>query len=80
MVVNVMNRASQENVDPALQAEADDKGAEQQMQRRDLTVDDEQEIWRDVTLTQYKHTQTHSFTPYSLSDCRMCLNVTRFVS
>lgn len=45
----------QENVDPALQAENQPIG-EQQVQRRELTVEDEQEIWRDITLTQYKHT------------------------
>ncbi|XP_042340115.1 DEP domain-containing protein 1A isoform X2 [Plectropomus leopardus] len=41
---------TQENVDPALQAENQPIG-EQQVQRRELTVEDEQEIWKDITLT-----------------------------
>ncbi|XP_033476707.1 DEP domain-containing protein 1A isoform X1 [Epinephelus lanceolatus] len=42
----------QENVDPALQAGGENQPTgEQQVQRRELTVEDEQEIWRDITLT-----------------------------
>lgn len=49
--------AFQENVDPAFQPAGDNKPTgEQQVQRRELTVEDEQEIWRDITLTQYEHT------------------------
>lgn len=41
----------QENVDPALEAGEDNQPvAEQQVQRRQLTVEDEQEIWRDITM------------------------------
>ncbi|XP_074491197.1 DEP domain-containing protein 1A [Sebastes fasciatus] len=41
-----------ENVDPALQAGAENQPTgEQQVPRRELTVEDEQEIWRDITLT-----------------------------
>ncbi|XP_024909952.1 DEP domain-containing protein 1A isoform X2 [Cynoglossus semilaevis] len=40
-----------ENVDPALQAGAENGLLEeQQMPRRELTLDDEQEIWKDITL------------------------------
>lgn len=48
----------QENADPALQTpgEGESQCGEEQMQRRDLTVEDEHDIWRDITLTQYKHT------------------------
>ncbi|XP_027883748.1 DEP domain-containing protein 1A isoform X3 [Xiphophorus couchianus] len=45
---------SMENVDPALQTLQDESNPpteEQQHQRRELTLEDEQEIWRDVTLT-----------------------------
>ncbi|XP_054907884.1 DEP domain-containing protein 1A [Poeciliopsis prolifica] len=45
---------SMENVDPALQTPQDESNPpaeEQQHQRRELTLQDEQEIWRDVTLT-----------------------------
>ncbi|XP_049911684.1 DEP domain-containing protein 1A isoform X2 [Epinephelus moara] len=43
---------TQENVDPALQAGGENQPAgEQQVQRRELTVEDEREIWRDITLT-----------------------------
>lgn len=49
--------AFQENVDPALQSEGENQPVgEEPVQRRELTVEDEQEIWRDITLTQYKHT------------------------
>ncbi|XP_014867196.1 PREDICTED: DEP domain-containing protein 1A isoform X2 [Poecilia mexicana] len=44
---------SMENVDPALQTPQDESNPsaeEQQHQRRKLTLEDEQEIWRDVTL------------------------------
>lgn len=47
-------KETQENVDPALriQREGDNQPEEeQQKQRRELTVEDEQEIWRDITLT-----------------------------
>lgn len=48
--------AFQENVDPALQeGGVNQPVGEQQVQRRELTVEDEQEIWRDITMTQYKH-------------------------
>ncbi|KAM6921329.1 DEP domain-containing protein 1A isoform 1-T1 [Xenentodon cancila] len=43
-----------ENVDPALQVQKKEMNQpmeEQQLQRRELTVEDEQEIWRDITLT-----------------------------
>ena len=47
--------ALQENIDPALQAGGENQPiGEQQVPRRELTVEDEQEIWRDTTLTQYK--------------------------
>ena len=47
----------QENEDPALQAEGENQPiGEQQGQRRVMTVEDEQEIWKDITLTQYEHT------------------------
>lgn len=45
----------QENVDPELQAQSKAPG-EQQTQRRALTVEDEHDIWRDITLTQYANT------------------------
>ncbi|XP_074525328.1 DEP domain-containing protein 1A isoform X2 [Halichoeres trimaculatus] len=46
------DRETQENVDPALQAEGDDQSAgEKQTQRRELTMQDEREIWKDITLT-----------------------------
>ncbi|XP_032429199.1 DEP domain-containing protein 1A-like [Xiphophorus hellerii] len=47
-------KESMENVDPALQTLQDESNPpteEQQHQRRELTLEDEQEIWRDVTLT-----------------------------
>ncbi|XP_051231672.1 DEP domain-containing protein 1A isoform X2 [Dicentrarchus labrax] len=46
-------KESQENVDPALQAGASGNQpvGEPQVQRRELTVEDEREIWRDITLT-----------------------------
>lgn len=47
----------QENEDPALHAEGENQPiGEQQGQRRVMTVEDEQEIWRDITLTQYERT------------------------
>lgn len=49
--------AFQENVDPALTAgDENQPTGEQQVQRRELTVEDEHEIWRDITVTQYEHT------------------------
>lgn len=59
----------QENEDPSLQAEGEKQPVEEpEVQRRELTVGDEQEIWRDITLTQYKPKHKHSteiraFTP-----------------
>ncbi|XP_039985699.1 DEP domain-containing protein 1A [Xiphias gladius] len=45
-------KETQENIDPALQAgEENQPTGEQQVQRRELTVEDEQDIWRDITLT-----------------------------
>nr|XP_046248405.1 DEP domain-containing protein 1A isoform X2 [Scatophagus argus] len=44
-------KETQENVDPALQSGGNQPVGEQQVQRRELTVEDEQEIWRDITLT-----------------------------
>ncbi|XP_035032595.2 DEP domain-containing protein 1A isoform X1 [Hippoglossus stenolepis] len=47
-----LEKETQENVDPALQTgEENHPAGEQQMQRRELTVEDEQDIWRDITLT-----------------------------
>ncbi|XP_026202140.1 DEP domain-containing protein 1A isoform X2 [Anabas testudineus] len=43
-----------ENVDPALQTQGEGENqpaGEQQVQRRELTVEDEHDIWRDITLT-----------------------------
>jgi len=46
-------RAFQENVDPTLQAGGENRPiGEQQVPRRELTVEDEKEIWKDITLTQ----------------------------
>ncbi|XP_028259024.1 DEP domain-containing protein 1A isoform X1 [Parambassis ranga] len=47
-------KETQENVDPALHSQqegANQLTEEQQMQRRELTAEDEQDIWRDITLT-----------------------------
>ncbi|KAM8745292.1 DEP domain-containing protein 1A isoform 2-T2 [Acanthopagrus schlegelii] len=45
-------KETQENEDPALQAEGEYQPiGEQQGQRRVMTVEDEQEIWKDITLT-----------------------------
>ncbi|XP_029284666.1 DEP domain-containing protein 1A isoform X2 [Cottoperca gobio] len=45
-------KETQENVDPALQSGGENRSiGEQQVPRRELTVEDEQEIWRDITLT-----------------------------
>ncbi|XP_018526370.1 DEP domain-containing protein 1A isoform X3 [Lates calcarifer] len=44
-------KETQENVDHALQAGDENQSAgEQQVQRRELTVEDERDIWRDITL------------------------------
>lgn len=43
-------------MDPARQAEEENQPVEQQVLRRELTVEDERDIWRDITLTQYEHT------------------------
>ena len=40
----------QDDVDPALETEKD--GTENMLPRRELTVEDEHEIWKDITLTQ----------------------------
>ncbi|XP_011472514.1 DEP domain-containing protein 1A isoform X1 [Oryzias latipes] len=48
------DKESLENVDPALQAchgGQSHLADEQKLQRRELTAEDEQEIWRDITLT-----------------------------
>ncbi|XP_034564018.1 DEP domain-containing protein 1A isoform X1 [Notolabrus celidotus] len=46
------DKETQENVDPALQTEGENQPmGEKQTQRRELTVEDEQEIWRDTTIT-----------------------------
>ncbi|XP_056233710.1 DEP domain-containing protein 1A isoform X1 [Seriola aureovittata] len=45
-------KETQENVDPSLPAEEENQPTgEQQLLRRELTVEDEQDIWRDITLT-----------------------------
>ncbi|XP_067452263.1 DEP domain-containing protein 1A isoform X1 [Thunnus thynnus] len=45
-------KESQENVDPVLQTEEENQPTEeQQLPRRELTVEDEQDIWRDITIT-----------------------------
>ncbi|KAJ4943841.1 hypothetical protein JOQ06_006335 [Pogonophryne albipinna] len=45
-------KETQENVDPALQAGGENQPiGEQQVPRRELTVEDEQEIWKDITTT-----------------------------
>uniref|UniRef100_UPI0037E9493B DEP domain-containing protein 1A n=1 Tax=Semicossyphus pulcher TaxID=241346 RepID=UPI0037E9493B len=46
------DKETQENVDPALQAEGENHTIEeQQVPRRELTLEDEQEIWRDIAMT-----------------------------
>lgn len=48
------DKETQENVDPALQAQAEEanqRAGEQQAQRRELTEEDVQEVWRHITLT-----------------------------
>ncbi|RVE73641.1 hypothetical protein OJAV_G00033270 [Oryzias javanicus] len=48
------DKESLENVDPALQADPGGQSQladEHKLQRRELTMEDEQEIWRDITLT-----------------------------
>ncbi|XP_038151022.1 DEP domain-containing protein 1A isoform X2 [Cyprinodon tularosa] len=52
--IKKQEKESMENVDPALQTPQDELNKpadEQQQPRRELTVEDEQEIWRDITLT-----------------------------
>ncbi|KAK1897240.1 DEP domain containing protein 1A [Dissostichus eleginoides] len=45
-------KETQENVDPALQPGGENQPiGEQQVPRRELTVEDEQEIWKDITMT-----------------------------
>ncbi|XP_062279813.1 DEP domain-containing protein 1A [Scomber scombrus] len=45
-------KETQENVDPALQTQEENQPiGEQQLQRRELTVEDEHDIWRDITIT-----------------------------
>lgn len=44
-------------MDPSLQSERESKPVEEvEMQRRELTLEDEQQIWKDITLTQYLNT------------------------
>ncbi|KAM4629299.1 DEP domain-containing protein 1A [Polymixia lowei] len=48
------DKETQENVDPAFQGqgeEANQPMGEQQAQRRELTEEDEQEVWKEITLT-----------------------------
>ncbi|XP_056133242.1 DEP domain-containing protein 1A [Lampris incognitus] len=48
------DKETQENVDPTLQIQTEEVNqpmGEQQVQRRGLTEEDEQEIWKDITLT-----------------------------
>ncbi|KAK0154628.1 DEP domain-containing protein 1A [Merluccius polli] len=48
------SKETQENVDPALQAKAEDENVpigEQQAHKRELTEEDEHEIWKEITLT-----------------------------
>lgn len=50
-------------MDPSLESERENKPLEEaEMQRRELTLEDEQQIWKDITLTQYinEHTRTHA--------------------
>lgn len=48
-------------MDPSLQSERENKPMEEaEMQRRELTLEDEQHIWKDITLTQYIYTHTHA--------------------
>ncbi|KAM4739825.1 DEP domain-containing protein 1A [Anableps anableps] len=52
--LKMQEKETMENVDPALQTardEANQPAEERRHQRRELTAADEQEIWRDVTLT-----------------------------
>ena len=45
----------QENVDPALQAKAEEENqpiGDQQAHKRELTEEDEHEIWKEIALTQ----------------------------
>lgn len=48
----------QDNMDPSAPSEGENQPADQPVQRRQLTEEDEQEIWRSITLTQYKTTLT----------------------
>lgn len=45
-------------MDPAAPSEDESQPSDQPVHRRQLTVEDEQEIWRYITLTQYEHTLT----------------------
>uniref|UniRef100_A0A8C6M5Y6 DEP domain containing 1a n=2 Tax=Nothobranchius furzeri TaxID=105023 RepID=A0A8C6M5Y6_NOTFU len=54
--VKKQEKETQENMDPALQTQQEgasqaSEEQQQQLQRRELTVGDELEIWRDITLT-----------------------------
>lgn len=41
-------------MDPSLESERENKPLEEaELQRRELTLEDEQQIWKDITLTQY---------------------------
>lgn len=45
-------------MDTRAPSEGENQPADQLVQRRQLTEEDEQEIWRSISLTQYKHTLT----------------------
>lgn len=48
-------------MDPSLESERENKPLEEaELQRRELTLEDEQQIWKDITLTQYinEHART----------------------
>lgn len=50
-------------MDPSLESERENKPLEEaELQRRELTLEDEQQIWKDITLTQYinEHACTHA--------------------
>ncbi|XP_075901590.1 DEP domain-containing protein 1A isoform X2 [Nelusetta ayraudi] len=49
------DKETQENVDPSLESERENKPLEEaELQRRELTLEDEQQIWKDITLTHLK--------------------------
>ncbi|XP_011616947.2 DEP domain-containing protein 1A isoform X1 [Takifugu rubripes] len=47
----VTKQEKEDNLDPAASSEGENQHADQPVQRRQLTVEDEQEIWRCITLT-----------------------------